>query len=80
MTSDPLGEQDHWTARFSRPILFIIVALIGMGAYLAFTIPVAVFPSTLAYLCFNRGVQLVGANRAAPFSDGENRRFEFESF
>ena len=29
---------------------------------------VAVFPSTLAYLCYNRGVQLIGANRAAPFS------------
>jgi drug/metabolite transporter (DMT)-like permease len=28
---------------------------------------VAVFPSTLAYLCFNRGVHLIGANRAAPF-------------
>src|SRR3954454_15930966 len=28
---------------------------------------VAVFPSTLAYLCFNRGVQLIGSNRAAPF-------------
>ena len=28
---------------------------------------VAVFPSALAYLCFNRGVQLIGANRAAPF-------------
>jgi drug/metabolite transporter (DMT)-like permease len=28
---------------------------------------VAVFPSTLAYLCFNRGVKLIGANRAAPF-------------
>jgi drug/metabolite transporter (DMT)-like permease len=28
---------------------------------------VAVFPSTIAFLCFNRGVQLVGANRAAPF-------------
>jgi drug/metabolite transporter (DMT)-like permease len=28
---------------------------------------VAVFPSTLAYLCYNRGVQLIGANRAAPF-------------
>jgi drug/metabolite transporter (DMT)-like permease len=27
---------------------------------------VAVFPSTLAYLCFNRSVQLIGANRAAP--------------
>jgi drug/metabolite transporter (DMT)-like permease len=28
---------------------------------------VAVFPSTLAYLCYNRGVQLIGANRVAPF-------------
>jgi drug/metabolite transporter (DMT)-like permease len=28
---------------------------------------VSVFPSIVAYLCFNRGVQLVGANRAAPF-------------
>jgi drug/metabolite transporter (DMT)-like permease len=28
---------------------------------------VAVFPSTIAYLCFNRGVLLIGANRAAPF-------------
>ena len=37
---------EHWTARFSRPIVFIIITLIGMGAYLAFTIPVAVFPST----------------------------------
>jgi drug/metabolite transporter (DMT)-like permease len=27
---------------------------------------VAVFPSTVAYLCFNRGVELIGANRAAP--------------
>jgi len=36
----------HWTERFSRPILFVIIALIGMGAYLAFTIPVSVFPET----------------------------------
>jgi drug/metabolite transporter (DMT)-like permease len=28
---------------------------------------VAIFPSIVAYLCFNRGVQLIGANRAAPF-------------
>src|SRR6266436_7116158 len=28
---------------------------------------VVVFHSTVAYLCFNRGVQLIGANRAAPF-------------
>jgi drug/metabolite transporter (DMT)-like permease len=29
---------------------------------------VIIFPSTLAYLCFNRGVELIGANRAAPFN------------
>jgi drug/metabolite transporter (DMT)-like permease len=28
---------------------------------------VSIFPSVVAYLCFNRGVQLIGANRAAPF-------------
>lgn len=28
---------------------------------------VTIFPSTLAYLFFNRGVELIGANRAAPF-------------
>lgn len=28
---------------------------------------VVIFPSTLAYLFFNRGVELIGANRAAPF-------------
>jgi len=43
----PPGEvSEHWTARFSRPIIFVILTLIGAGVYLAFTIPVAVFPST----------------------------------
>jgi drug/metabolite transporter (DMT)-like permease len=28
---------------------------------------VAIFPSVLAYFCLNRGVELIGANRAAPF-------------
>jgi drug/metabolite transporter (DMT)-like permease len=28
---------------------------------------VAIFPSALAYLCYNRGVELIGANRSAPF-------------
>jgi CzcA family heavy metal efflux pump len=37
---------DHWTARFSRPIIFVIITLIAIGVYLAFSIPVAVFPST----------------------------------
>jgi len=45
--SDPvLPQADHWTARYSRPIIFVIVTLVAMGVYLAFTIPVAVFPST----------------------------------
>jgi multidrug efflux pump subunit AcrB len=35
-----------WFQRFSRPILFLIVGLALIGAYLAFTIPVSVFPST----------------------------------
>src|SRR2546422_3199019 len=35
-----------WFQRLSRPILFLIVTLMILGAYLAFTIPVAVFPNT----------------------------------
>jgi drug/metabolite transporter (DMT)-like permease len=46
---------------FTRPLM----ALDAMNLLAVFY--VAVFPSTLAYLCFNRGVQLIGANRAAPF-------------
>ncbi|MDQ1471721.1 MAG: hypothetical protein QOJ99_3201 [Bryobacterales bacterium] len=37
---------DHWTAKFSKPIIFVIVAMVAMGVYLAFSIPVAVFPAT----------------------------------
>ncbi len=37
---------EHWTARFSKPIIFVIITLIAVGIYLAFAIPVAVFPST----------------------------------
>jgi drug/metabolite transporter (DMT)-like permease len=45
----------------SRPLMQVGAANLLSLVY------VAVFPSTLAYLCFNRGVQLIGANRAAPF-------------
>jgi CzcA family heavy metal efflux pump len=37
---------EHWTARFSRPVIFVILTLITAGVYLAFNIPVAVFPNT----------------------------------
>src|SRR3989475_8115689 len=35
-----------WFHRFSRPILFLIVSLALVGAYLGLTVPVAVFPNT----------------------------------
>jgi CzcA family heavy metal efflux pump len=37
---------EHWTARHSKPIIFVILTCVAVGIYLAFTIPVAVFPST----------------------------------
>src|SRR6516225_2721367 len=43
--ADPSGRQP-WFRRLSRPILFLIVSLAFVGAYLAFSIPVAVFPNT----------------------------------
>ena len=42
--STPAPPGDYWFTRFSKPLIFLIVALAIMGAYLAFTIPVAVFP------------------------------------
>src|SRR3954467_8743010 len=53
----PLFILELWT----RPLMQL------PAAHPAPLVYVAVFPSTLAYLCFNRGVQLIGANRAAPF-------------
>src|SRR5213080_1666791 len=35
-----------WFHRLSNPILFMIVTLALVGGYLAFTVPVAVFPAT----------------------------------
>jgi drug/metabolite transporter (DMT)-like permease len=45
---------------FARPVMHLDTTNLLTLFY------VAVFPSTLAYLCFNRGIQLIGANRAAP--------------
>src|SRR5690348_2213602 len=40
----PAPPGNYWFSRLSKPLIFLIVALAIMGAYLAFTIPVAVFP------------------------------------
>jgi drug/metabolite transporter (DMT)-like permease len=45
----------------SRPLMALNVPNLLSVMY------VAVFPSTVAYLCWNRGIHLIGANRAAPF-------------
>src|SRR6266403_278010 len=46
-TTKPLAKPDvSWFQRLSRPILFLIVSLTLVGGYLAFTIPVSVFPNT----------------------------------
>ncbi len=44
----------------SRPVPFGVQTLWTI-AY------VAIFPSVLAMLCFNRGVAIIGPNRAGPF-------------
>src|SRR5512136_2181661 len=38
--------REHWTARHGKPIVFVIITLVGLGVYLSRSIPVAVFPST----------------------------------
>lgn len=49
-----------WEAIFIRSISF------NASTFLAVSY-VAVFPSIVSYLCFNRGVELIGANRAGLF-------------
>jgi CzcA family heavy metal efflux pump len=39
------GEQ-YWFARYGKSIVFLVLILIAAGTYLAFTIPIAVFPTT----------------------------------
>ncbi|HXM95734.1 MAG TPA: efflux RND transporter permease subunit [Candidatus Dormibacteraeota bacterium] len=42
----PAQPETPWFHRLSSPILFLVVTMALVGAYLAFTIPVSVFPST----------------------------------
>ncbi len=40
------GDPDHWSARFGKSIIFVILTMVAAGVYLAFNIPIAVFPET----------------------------------
>ncbi|HEV2176453.1 MAG TPA: efflux RND transporter permease subunit [Terriglobia bacterium] len=39
-------KSSYWFARHSKSVIFLILTLAAVGGYLAFTIPIAVFPST----------------------------------
>jgi drug/metabolite transporter (DMT)-like permease len=53
----PLHVIEHWSGN----TLSLDATTLGAIGY------VALFPSVLAYLCYNRGVELIGANRAGQF-------------
>src|SRR5664279_3348949 len=38
--------QKFWFSRYGKSIIFLVLILIAAGTYLAFTIPIAVFPTT----------------------------------
>ncbi len=38
--------QSYWFTRYAKSIIFLILILVASGAYLAFTIPISVFPAT----------------------------------
>ncbi len=40
------GDVQHWTARYLKSVIFIVIALSLFGVYLALSIPIAVFPAT----------------------------------
>ena len=39
-------ENSYWFSHSSKPVIFLILTVALLGAYLAFTIPVSVFPET----------------------------------
>src|SRR5438270_169809 len=40
------GESTYWFSRHAKPVIFLILTLALLGGYLAFTIPISVFPTT----------------------------------
>ena len=45
-SADQHSKEQHWVSQHARPVIFVILTLGLLGAYLAFTIPVSVFPET----------------------------------
>src|SRR5579884_3763535 len=40
------AEERYWFTRYSKSLVFLVIAVAIAGAYLAFTIPISVFPQT----------------------------------
>ena len=38
--------EEHWSARYGKSIIFVILTLVAGGVYLALSIPISVFPET----------------------------------
>jgi len=45
-TASDSGKFQYWFARHARSVIFLIITLALVGGYLAFTVPVSVFPAT----------------------------------
>ncbi len=45
-STEKRSSSQYWIAQHSRPVIFLILTMGLLGAYLAFTIPVSVFPNT----------------------------------
>jgi multidrug efflux pump subunit AcrB len=45
-SAEKKSSSQYWIAQHSRPVIFVILTMGLLGAYLAFTIPVSVFPNT----------------------------------
>jgi multidrug efflux pump subunit AcrB len=45
-SAEKKSTSQYWIAQHSRPVIFVILTMGLLGAYLAFTIPVSVFPNT----------------------------------
>jgi multidrug efflux pump subunit AcrB len=46
LDAEPTRSGQPWFRKLSRPMLFLTISLALVGAYLAFSIPIAVFPNT----------------------------------
>lgn len=46
LRSSSLADNRYWYTRLARPVIFLILAIAISGAYIAFKVPISVFPQT----------------------------------